>query len=309
MFATALIVFRESLEAAMFVGIVAAATRGLARRSSWLGAGVAAGALGAVVLALMAQHLSAWLDGLGQDIVNIGVLSLALVMLLWHCIWVSTHTQEMVSDARQLGRDVNGGQRRPWALLVAVALAVLREGAETVLFVGGSLTGGSAEPASVALAGFLGLVAGALVGVAVYAGLSRIPTRHVFAVTNLLIALLAGALASQLVRSLTQAGFIETGTAPLWDSSSWLAPDSALGTLLHALVGYDARPSAAQLASYAAVLALIYFGTRRCGARRSPPQRSDVAAPPAGRLARRVPAGPIHSLPEFPCREPSCRRR
>ena len=100
MFATALIVFRESLEAALFVGIVAAAARGLLGRSRWLTAGVGIGALGAVALALMAQHLSGWLDGIGQDVVNIGVLSLALAMLLWHCVWVSTHTKEMVSEAR-----------------------------------------------------------------------------------------------------------------------------------------------------------------------------------------------------------------
>ena len=36
MFTTALIVFRESLEAALLIGIVAAATRGLAGRSRWL---------------------------------------------------------------------------------------------------------------------------------------------------------------------------------------------------------------------------------------------------------------------------------
>jgi high-affinity iron transporter len=48
----------------------------------------------------------------------------------------------------------------------------------------------------------------------------------------------------------------------LWDTSASLAPDSAVGTFLHALIGYDARPSGAQLASYLAVLGLIYLGTR-----------------------------------------------
>jgi high-affinity iron transporter len=263
MFATALIVFRESLEAAMFVGIVAAATRGVAGRARWLSAGVGIGAVGAIALALLAQHLSGWLDGLGQDVVNIGVLSLALAMLLWHCTWVTAHSTEMVTDAKRLGRSVQDGRRRPWALLVAVALAVLREGAETVLFVGGSLTGsGAAQPAAAMAAGSLGLLTGAGVGLVLYAGLARIPARHIFSVTNLLIALLAGSLASQLARSLAQAGFLEMGTSPLWDTSHLLAPDSALGTLLHALVGYDARPSAAQLAFYAAVLMAIYAGTR-----------------------------------------------
>lgn len=266
MFTAALIVFRESLEAALFIGIVAAATRGVAGRARWLSAGVGAGALGAVILALLAEHLSGWLDGLGQDVVNIGVLSVALAMLLWHCIWVSTHTKEMVSDAKYLGKSVHDGQRTPWALLVVVALAVLREGAETVLFVGGSLTGnGAHHPSGVLLSGSLGLLFGALFGIGIYAGLARIPTRHVFSVTNVLITLLAGSLASQLARALAQAGFIEAWTEPLWDSTRLLSPDSPLGTLLHALVGYDARPSGAQLLSYVAVLAFIYAGIRLLG--------------------------------------------
>ena len=263
MFAAALIVFRETLEAALFVGIIAAATRQLPLRGRWLAGGVAAGVAGALLLALTAEQVSAWADGIGQDLVNIAILSVALSMLVWHCVWVSTHGREMAIEARQLGASVQGGQRRPWALFVAVALAVLREGAETVLFVAGSLTGsGPVGTTSVLLAVVLGLVAGAVVGVALYAGLSRIPTQKLFAATNVLIALLAASIASQLARALTQAGLLEHGTAPLWDSSALLASDSALGALLHALVGYDARPSAVQLGFYVAVLAGIYFGTR-----------------------------------------------
>lgn len=264
MFAAALIVFRESLEAALFVGIVAAATQGLAGRGRLLGGGVGMGVLGAIVLAILAPVVSGWADGLGQDFVNIAVLSVALAMLLWHCIWVAAHSREMAMDARRLGQEVQQGQRAPLALLVAVALAVLREGAETVLFVGGAITGsGSATPASsIALAVLVGLGLGASAGWLIYRGLSRIPARHVFAATNLLIAVLAGSIASQLVKALAQAGLLERWTAPVWDTSGALSPDSALGTLLHALVGYDAQPSGAQIASYAAVLALIWFGSR-----------------------------------------------
>jgi len=263
MFAAALIVFRETLEAALFVGIVAAATRELAGRTRWLSAGVGLGALGAIALALMAPRISSGFDGMGQDFVNIGVLSLALAMLLWHCIWVTTHTREMVGGARQLGQAVQDGRRRPWALLAVVALAVLREGAEAVLFIAGAASGAGPVSASAMLASSAaGLALGALAGVLIYAGLSRIPARHLFSATNVLIALLAGSIASQLARALAQAGLIERWTAPLWDSSGALAPDSPLGMLLHALVGYDARPSGVQLAAYLAALALIYAGTR-----------------------------------------------
>jgi high-affinity iron transporter len=263
MFAATLIVFRETLEAALFVGIIAAATRQLPMRGRWLAAGVGAGFAGALLLALMADNVSAWADGIGQDLVNIAILSVALTMLVWHCVWVSTHGRDMAFEARQLGVSVQGGQRGPWTLFVAVALAVLREGAETVLFVAGSISGGSpVNTGSVLLACGLGLATGAAVGAALYAGLSRIPAQKLFAATNVLIALLAASIASQLARALSQAGLLERGTTPLWDSSGWLASDSALGALLHALVGYDARPSAVQLGFYVVVLAGIYIGTR-----------------------------------------------
>ncbi len=263
MFAASLIVFRETLEAALFVGIIAAATRQLPRRGPWLAGGVAAGVVGALLLALTAEQVGAWADGIGQDLVNIGILGVALAMLVWHCVWVSTHGRQMALEARELGASVQGGQRKPWALAVAVALAVLREGAETVLFVAGSITGGGAvSAASVLLACALGLGAGAAVGIVLYAGLARIPAARLFAATNVLIALLAASIASQLARALSQAGLVERWTEPLWDSSAWLAPDSAPGALLHALVGYDARPSGMQLGFYLLVLAGIFIGTR-----------------------------------------------
>lgn len=270
MIAAALIVFRESLEAALFVGIVAAATRQLAGRTRWLSAGVGIGVLGALGLALAARHVSAWFDGVGQDVVNIAVLGFALTMLLWHCIWVAAHSRDMAAQARRLGASVQQGQQKPWALLIAVALAVLREGAETVLFVGGALTGaGGTTTLDVVLSCVVGVGLGVGAGVVIYTGLSRIPARHIFATTNVLIAVLAASIASQLVKSLIQAGFLEWWSSPLWDTSGSLAPDSALGTFLHALVGYDATPSAAQLASYIAVLALIYVATRALRARPS----------------------------------------
>lgn len=262
MFTAALIVFRESLEAALFIGIVAAATRQLAGRSRWLGGGVAAGVFGALLLALAAQHIGEWADGIGQDLVNVAILSLALLMLVWHCVWVSSHAAEMVAEARQLGNSVAGGQRTPWALMVAVTLAVLREGAETVLFIGGSMTGAEASPWRVLLAGGAGLALGAGVGAVLYFGLSRIPMRKLFWVTNLLVALLAASMASQLARALSQAGLLDVGSAPLWDSSAALAPESPLGTVLHAMVGYDAQPTGAQMAAYLAVLGFIYAATR-----------------------------------------------
>jgi high-affinity iron transporter len=83
-----------------------------------------------------------------------------------------------------------------------------------------------------------------------------------FAVTNTLIQLLAAAIASQLARALAQAGLLNAWGQPLWDSSGMLRMDSALGTLAHALVGYEAQPTGMQLTFYVLTLAAIVQGSR-----------------------------------------------
>ena len=260
MFATALIVFRETLEAALFVGIMAAATRGLEGRSRWLSAGVLAGLAGALALAAGAEHISALADGVGQDLVNAGILMVALTMLTWHCVWISNQGARAAAQARALGTSFKQGQRAPWALMTVVALSVLREGAETVLFVAGYASGtGSTGTVKVAL---VGVLCGSATGAIIYLGLSRIPVQRMFAVTNMLILLLAASIASQLARALSQAGLINTWGQPVWDTSSLLRIDSPAGTLAHALVGYEAQPTGLQLAFYAMALLIIISGSR-----------------------------------------------
>ena len=261
MWAISVIVFRESLEAALFVGIVAAAARGLSGRGPWLAAGVAAGVLGALALAAGAQTIGQWADGVGQELVNVGILSLALLMLFWHCVWASAQGRQMAQDAKALGAQARQQARRPWALTLAVALAVLREGAETVLFVLGLTSGAEHSATSVAGAVALGLLGGVTLGSALYLGLARIKAQHVFAVTQGLVWLLAASLASQLARTLMQAGWMDWGTQVLWDSSRWLALDSVWGKLLHSLVGYEAQPSLLQAVFYALAIALLWSAT------------------------------------------------
>ena len=253
MLAVAIIVFRETLEAALFVGIIAAATRGIAGRGRYLATGVATGLLGALTLALGAGYISALADGIGQDLLNAAILGVALLMLTWHCVWVSSQGRQTALDAKALGTSFEMGQRAPWALLVVVALSVLREGAETVLFVAGYARGsGQAGVLTGAISGLLG---GSAAGFLIFAGLSQVPVKRMFAITNSLILLLAASIASQLARALSQAGLINAWGQSLWDTSDWLRADSPIGTLAHALAGYEPQPTALQVLFY--LLALL----------------------------------------------------
>lgn len=258
MLGVAIIVFRETLEAALFVGIIAAATRGLPGRARWLLSGVIAGSVGALGLAAGAEQIGTWADGVGQDLLNAIILAVALALLVWHCVWVSNRGAQAAADARKLGHSFRAGDHVPWALTAVVALSVLREGAETVLFVTGYSRGAGSN--GVAQGALLGVACGIVLGTVLYLGLSRIPMRQMFAVTNLLMTFLAGAIASQLARALSQAGIINALGEPLWNSTPILRADSPWGTVLHALLGYDPQPTGLQLTFYVSTLIAVFAG-------------------------------------------------
>ena len=260
MFGTALIVFREVLEAALIVGIVAAATRDIPRRSRFIWAGLGLGLVGSAVVAGMADAISGLAQGVGQELFNASILGIAVVMLAWHNIWMSAHGRELAMNAKAMGGEVSSGTRELSALMIVVALAVLREGSETVLFLYGVALSGESSPAAMAFGGLVGLAGGAAVGYFVFAGLLRVPLKWFFSATSFLVLLLAAGMASQAARFLIQADLVPSLATPLWDLSSVIANESAVGAVLRGLVGYDARPAGMQVAFFVAVLAAILAG-------------------------------------------------
>jgi high-affinity iron transporter len=262
MFGTGLIVFRETLEAALFVGIVAAATRSVPNRTRWLMLGAVAGMVGSLLMATAIEQISDWANGLGQDLVNVVILSVALLMLTWHTIWVSTHAREMTEDARRLGADASQGVGSLWAVALAVAMTVLREGAETVLFVAGLASGSPEGIATLMLSATLGFLLGVAAGWLIYSGLGQVQPRRLFAITNVLILMLAGNLASQLARTMQQADWLQWLSERAWDSSALLTNDSLIGMVLHGVIGYDASPSQLQVLFYLLSILLISSAAR-----------------------------------------------
>ncbi len=280
MFANFVLVFREVLEAALIVSIVAAATRGVSRRGAWIGAGIGLGVLGAIIVAAFAGAIANSLSGTGQEWFNAGVLLAAVVMIGWHVVWMARHSRDLSRHMRAVGNEVSTGSRPMTALLVVVAIAVLREGSEVVLFGYGLVAGGSSFGA-LAIGGLLGVVAGIVLGFGLYFGLLKIPVRHFFSATNLLLVLLAAGLASSAAGKLVEADVVPTLVDRLWDTS-WLLGDSSwMGQTLHILVGYTAEPSGIQLVFYVATLALLFVGMRLS----RPPGVSGVIAAPASGAA------------------------
>ncbi len=258
MLAALLIVFREVIEAGLIVGIVLAATRGVAGRGRMVGLGIAAGVAGACLLAAGADRLGALFAGSGQEVFQASVLGIATLMLAWHTIWMASHGRAIAQEMRALGGAVSDGRRPLAALGIVVAIAVLREGSEVVLFLYGIALSGGASGWGMVVGGAFGVAAGALVAALLYGGLIAIPVGRMLSLTGGLITLMAAGMAAQAVAFLQQAGMADLLAAPVWNTGFLLADDSIAGRLAHSLVGYTAEPDGLQIVVYGVTLTVIW---------------------------------------------------
>jgi len=249
-----LIVWRESVEALLVIGILFAWLRqqpGRRHAMAYLWGGVGLGLLLAGLLAGLMALAGNWMNGPAGEWFQAGLSLIASLLILQMAYWMARHGGQL---RQQLQRDAGAAlqQGRLLSLSLLVTLAVAREGSETVIFLYGVST--TANPSSLALGALLGLLLGLACFALLQAGSRFIAWRQFFLISEWLLILLGGALLiSALDRASAQWMALELpeqlynliGT-PLWDSSALLDDGSRVGTLLASLTGYRAMPSALQ---------------------------------------------------------------
>lgn len=261
MLGTAIIIFREVLEAALIIGLVLAATRGIAGRLQWVSAGIGGGILGAVLLAVLADYIAPLGEGMGQELMNAIILFIAAGMLSWHLLWMRKHSMQITQEVKRVGHAVSTGDKEPFILALIIGLAVLREGSESVIFLYGLAAAGS-NAGELLLGGGLGILAGIVVGSALYFGISRIPTGRLFQVSGWFILLLTAGMASQAASYLVQADVLPPMGYAVWDSSFLLSEQSLVGRVLHILIGYVDQPMGIQVLFYGLTIAVLTVAMR-----------------------------------------------
>jgi high-affinity iron transporter len=250
------IVLREVLEAALLLSVLLASGRFLDLDNRWIRLAMSLGIVGAAVYGYMLGPISDLFDGVGQEVVNallqfVDFVFVVAVVFLASCRMQRPHRYH---SALQL------------TMAAAVALAVVREGAEILIYVSGFWSMGDVFSA-VGIGSIIGASIGFSVGVLIYFLLLAQPRKRALPVIVLLLLFIAAGMSSQATRLLIQADWISTAGA-LWDTSTILSEDSPPGQLLYALVGYEASPAAIEVVMYIGGMLLV------------------VAAHLAGRLAR-----------------------
>ncbi len=258
------ITFREALEAALIVGIVAAYLKKVGRSEAnrYLYLGTSLAVASSVALAWLLQAIYGGLSGPYESLFE-GATGLAAAGFLTYMIfWMTRNARKIRGNLeRKLDTSLTGGQLLSVAAIAFVA--VFREGIETVLLLTAIFF---IDPSGTASGILLGLAAVGIAAVLIMRGSYRMNLHRFFKYTSVVLLVFAAGLvgfaAHELSETAENLGF-NLGVMRQQAFNVNLAPSSifheegALGSLLSALFGYTLSPEWIRLGVYLAYWLVI----------------------------------------------------
>jgi high-affinity iron transporter len=269
----AFVVWRESVEALLVIGILdawlRAETRDTGRARMFLWGGVAAGLAFAGLLAVLLVQLGDAISEEAQLTYTTTVVLIAAALIFQMVFWMRKHGRSLKRDL-QAQLSIAVIRRSWWSVFLLALVAVAREGSETVIFLYGILSSGSAGDLAPGVgAGLFGFALALLSYGLLQAGSRVLSWRIFFRITEIMLLLLACALLMTGVDGLIDLEVLPRLSRRLWDSGWLLADGNATGGFISALTGYRATPNLMELVVFVGywvmVLLLVYRPKRQTG--------------------------------------------
>lgn len=250
------IVWRESVEALLVIGILYAwinqqSNAKQTKKMLWLGTLI--GVIFACALAVGFTVAGEWFSGAGGDWFQIGMMIIASLLIFQMVVWMQKNGRGMKKTLEKEASE-SFAKHGGIGILLLAALAVAREGSEIVIFLYGSFstTNGSAFWLLV-LGSVIGFILGYITFMLLQLSSHIISWRVFFNVSSIILLLLGGALlmsgldkASGLITEIlsnTDAPeWLYTLFDPIWDSSKFLSDKSGFGSFIASITGYRAEP-------------------------------------------------------------------
>jgi high-affinity iron transporter len=291
---TFVITLREGVEATLVVGIVLAILAKANQRQliKWVYLGVIAGIFLSSIFGALAQALIGGFSGQVYYLTK-SIFSLAAIaMLSWMLMWMTQHAKMLKKDIEgTVGNVLTNRENAGWAILGMITVAVLREGAEVVLFIAGALTPDSSQIGlakyAPALGAVFGILCSVIIGVAIFKLGVKINIKLFFQILGILLLLIVSGLVISTLAAFDLANTIDKVLNPTtgayeflnppqkivpWfnlgtqvtDTTAILPQDKFPGILLATMFGYSDKLYAVQLVAYFIFLfsaGTIYFRT------------------------------------------------
>ncbi|VVB93693.1 Iron permease FTR1 family protein [uncultured archaeon] len=257
MLASFLITFREALEAALIIGIIAAYIKKLGRKdlNRYLYLGIAGAIAASTVVALLFKLIYGKLAGTAEQLFESIAALTAAAVLTYMIFWMAENSKKIKGELQEkIDVSISKGQMAGIAALSFVA--VFREGVETVLFLG---TLAITSPVDTLIGFAAGILTIVLLSYIMFKGIYRLDVSKFFKYTSILLILFSAGLVATGIHEFNEAGIIPPIIEHVWDINPPLNPDGSypllhenglIGSSLKSLIGYNASPSLTEMLAY-----------------------------------------------------------
>lgn len=259
-----IITFRETLEAALVVGIVLSYLYKVkqTRHNNVAYGGVISGIVASIIGAILFNVLAGGFTGRAEKIFEGITMIVGAILLTTMILWMLKQKHIARDIENKVATELT--KAHTFGIFSIVFIAIFREGIETVIF----LRAASFVSASNNIIGALaGIIAAILLGYAIFLGSMKINIKKFFNITSILLVLFASGLVAHGVHELQEAKVIPTVVEHVWDINPVLKSDGGypilhengyIGSILKSLFGYNGNPSLIEVISYFVYVAIVF---------------------------------------------------
>lgn len=249
-----IITFRETLEVALIIGIILSyLTRTKQTKyNNVVYVGIISGIVASIIGALLFTKIAGGFTGRAEEIFEGITMLVGALLLTTMILWM----MEQKHIARELEHRVGEelAEVHKFGLFLLVFIAVLREGIETVIFLGAMSFASTNNNMIGALAG---IIVAIFLGYVIFVGSMKINIKKFFNITSILLILFAAGLVAHGIHELQEAKIIPTVIEHVWNINPILDENGHIGSILKGLFGYNGDPSLIEMLSYLIYLVFV----------------------------------------------------
>lgn len=264
MFSALIVTFRETLEAALIIGIILAylnkTLNSKHKKMVWYG--VAGGVAVSIVMAFVFQNYLGGFEGRAEEIYEGVTMIVAAGLITWMILWMLKQRHGLKQNLENKVQ-THVGKNYYWGIALLAFVSVAREGIETVIFLQAAVI--QSNEVSVFWGALLGIVFAILASFALFKGIVNFPLRKFFTVTSVILILFAAGLLAHGVHEFEDAKVLSPIVEHVWDINDVINEKGTVGEILKGLFGYNGNPSLLEVMSYVIYLIVIALVWRVVG--------------------------------------------
>lgn len=267
-----IIIFRETLEAVLIVGILLTYIKKTNQTSLAIRVwqGVAAALIFSLFASFLIQIIAGGLTGDAEKIFEGVAMLVAAVVLGTMIVWMARNTNIAAELEEKAERTIQQSTGVGWGIFTLAFIAVFREGIETVLFLYGVMIN---QGSLSLLSSLTGAGLALAIGYLIFIQGQKVPLKTFFNVSSILLIFVAAGMVAYGFHELESAGiFPDTGR--IWDVNPPKLPDGSypafhdkgtIGAIAKGLFGWNGDPSFAEVCAWFTALLGLTFAWRQAG--------------------------------------------